>query len=100
MKNWTAMPSVFPNGIQMVVAKTGWPIVAHNRYWSKDTDYAMQVSVGSTYLSLHVCTYVHVCVHVFVCMRACNLCCVHVGVCMHVDILCMYKSMHTLYMCT
>lgn len=39
------MPSVFPNGIEAVVKKTGWPIVAHNRYWSNDTDYATQVSV-------------------------------------------------------
>jgi len=33
VKNWTAMPDVFPNGIQAVVSKTGWPIVAHNRWW-------------------------------------------------------------------
>ena len=44
MKNWTAMPSIFPNGIEAVASKTGWPIVAHNRYWSNDTDYAVQVS--------------------------------------------------------
>lgn len=31
--NWTAMPSVFPNGIEAMQKKTGWPIVAHNRYW-------------------------------------------------------------------
>ena len=31
VKNWTAMPSIFPNGIEAVVEKTGWPIVAHNR---------------------------------------------------------------------
>ena len=89
MKNWTAMPSVFPNGIQMVVAKTGWPIVAHNRYWSKDTDYAMQVSVGSTYLSLHVCTCLcaYVCVHVHACMYVvlCTCRCVYVR--MHVNII-------------
>ena len=72
------MPSVFPNGIQMVVAKTGWPIVAHNRYWSKDTDYAMQVSVGSICLCMRVCTSVHMCV--CMCMHASMLCCVNVGV--------------------
>lgn len=44
VKNWTAMPNVFPNGIEAVTTKTGWPIVAHNRYWSNDTDYATQVS--------------------------------------------------------
>lgn len=42
VKNWTAMPSIFPNGIDSVVQKTGWPVVAHNRYWSADTDYAKQ----------------------------------------------------------
>ena len=42
VKNWTAMPSVFPNGIESVVRQTGWPILAHNRYWSADTDYAKQ----------------------------------------------------------
>jgi len=40
VKNWTAMPSVFPNGIDAVVQKTGWPVMAHNRYWSANTDYA------------------------------------------------------------
>ena len=33
VKNWTADPKVFPNGIQSVINKTGWPVVAHNRYW-------------------------------------------------------------------
>ena len=33
VKNWTAMTDVFPNGIQSMVTKTGWPVVAHNRYW-------------------------------------------------------------------
>ena len=45
VKNWTAMPSIFPHGIEEVATKTGWPIVAHNRYWSGDTDYAKQVCV-------------------------------------------------------
>ena len=27
------MPNVFPNGIEAVVKKTGWPIEAHNRWW-------------------------------------------------------------------
>ena len=27
------MPSVFPNGIEAVVKKTGLPIEAHNRWW-------------------------------------------------------------------
>ena len=42
VKNWTAMTTVFPNGIEYVSQKTGWPIVAHNRFFSVDTDYAKQ----------------------------------------------------------
>eukprot|EP00659_Diplonema_papillatum_P007521 gene7521-11520_t len=42
VKNWTAMPSIFPDGIGAVTEKTHWPIVAHNRYWSSNTDYAKQ----------------------------------------------------------
>ena len=33
VKNWTAMPTVFPNGIDTVVKETGWRIFAHNRWW-------------------------------------------------------------------
>jgi len=32
VKNWTAMPEVFPDGVSGVSQKTGRPIVAHNRY--------------------------------------------------------------------
>ena len=42
VKNWTAMPDVFPNGIREVSALTDWPVVAHNRWFSPDTDYAKQ----------------------------------------------------------
>jgi hypothetical protein len=42
VKNWTAKPSIFPNGIEAVAKKTGWPIEAHNRWWSPVTDYAKQ----------------------------------------------------------
>ena len=42
VKNWTAKPSVFPHGIWYFSNKTDWPIVAHNRYWSNNTDYAKQ----------------------------------------------------------
>ena len=42
VKNWTAMPDIFPDGIANVTAATHWPIVAHNRYWAGDTDYAKQ----------------------------------------------------------
>lgn len=55
VKNWTAMPSVFPNGIEAVASRTGWPIVAHNRYWSNDTDYALQVSIRGTWLYTICC---------------------------------------------
>jgi len=42
VKNWTARPDIFPDGIQSMVKATGWPVQAHNRYWSADTDYARQ----------------------------------------------------------
>jgi hypothetical protein len=45
VKNWTAMPSIFTGGnagIRELVDQTGWKITAHNRYWSADTDYAIQ----------------------------------------------------------
>jgi hypothetical protein len=43
VKNWTAMPEVFPHGLDYLYNKTGWPVVGHNRYWSSNTDYAIQV---------------------------------------------------------
>lgn len=42
VKNWTAKTSIFPDGIATVFNATKWPIVAHNRYWSANTDYAKQ----------------------------------------------------------
>lgn len=42
VKNWTAMTDIFPRGIRYVSNSTQWPIVAHNRYFSPDTDYAKQ----------------------------------------------------------
>jgi len=42
VKNWTAMSSIFPHGLDYVYNKTGWPVVGHNRYWSANTDYAKQ----------------------------------------------------------
>ena len=47
------MPSVFPNGIEAVVKKTGLPIEAHNRWW-----YVRVLIRGLTdfrIVSLHVC---------------------------------------------
>jgi len=42
VKNWTAMGSIFPDGADSVYNETQWPVVAHNRYWSANTDYAKQ----------------------------------------------------------
>lgn len=42
VKNWTARPDIFPHGIRYVSNLTDWNIVAHNRYWSNNTDYAKQ----------------------------------------------------------
>ncbi|KAJ1458189.1 hypothetical protein M885DRAFT_95114 [Pelagophyceae sp. CCMP2097] len=38
--NWTARADVFPSGLRNLHEKTGWPIVAHNRFWSGETPYA------------------------------------------------------------
>lgn len=37
VKNWTAMPSVFPNGLAALHNELKLGFVAHNRYWSADT---------------------------------------------------------------
>jgi len=42
VKNWTAMPSVFPRGLEYVWEQTGWLVQGHNRYWASDVDYARQ----------------------------------------------------------
>jgi len=39
VKNWTAMPNIFPDGIEYVYKNTGWKIQAHNRYYSTDNVY-------------------------------------------------------------
>ncbi|XP_018013865.1 uncharacterized protein LOC108670886 [Hyalella azteca] len=41
VKNWTARADIFPDGIESLKG-TGWPILAHNRYFASDTDYADQ----------------------------------------------------------
>ncbi len=38
--NWTARPDIFPGGRQAVYQATGWPMMAHNRYWGTDNVYA------------------------------------------------------------
>eukprot|EP00475_Leptophrys_vorax_P030484 TRINITY_DN4571_c0_g1_i1.p1 TRINITY_DN4571_c0_g1~~TRINITY_DN4571_c0_g1_i1.p1 ORF type:complete len:776 (+),score=200.17 TRINITY_DN4571_c0_g1_i1:255-2330(+) len=42
VKNWTAMPSVFPHGLQSFHENTGMMFQGHNRYWAPETDYAKQ----------------------------------------------------------
>ncbi|CAH1277104.1 Hypp9481 [Branchiostoma lanceolatum] len=42
VKTWDARPDVFPSGLRALYEKIGLPIVAHNRYWAKDTTYAKQ----------------------------------------------------------
>lgn len=42
VKNWTALHSILPDGIDYLRNVTGWPILAHNRYFSSDNDYAQQ----------------------------------------------------------
>ncbi|XP_070576650.1 uncharacterized protein [Ptychodera flava] len=39
-KNWTAMPDVFPHGMQYLYDKIDLPMSAHNRWWTATTDYA------------------------------------------------------------
>ena len=42
VKNWTAMTTVFPHGLSYIADVWKTPIVAHNRMWSQNTDYAKQ----------------------------------------------------------
>jgi len=39
---WTALPDVFPDGLQAVHEAIQMPFVAHNRYWDPTTPYAKQ----------------------------------------------------------
>lgn len=49
VKNWTEIEVLVPEGIGHLNDVTGWPIIAHNRYFSSDTDYASQNGGGSLY---------------------------------------------------
>lgn len=42
VKEWIAMDSIFPDGLDYVRNATGWPIQGHNRYWAVDNVYATQ----------------------------------------------------------
>jgi len=47
LKNWTTQSSAFPGGDAGVAAlhrQTGWPLMAHNRWFQNVTDYASQNS--------------------------------------------------------
>ncbi|XP_069122508.1 uncharacterized protein [Argopecten irradians] len=39
IKQWSYRPEIFPRGIKFLSETTGWPIAAHNRYWSSDNVY-------------------------------------------------------------
>jgi len=36
---WEAMPDLFPNGLEGFQKKLGLPLIAHNRWYDKDTEY-------------------------------------------------------------
>ena len=40
VKSWTALDSVFPSGMDALYQKTSMPVIAHNRWWCNETDYA------------------------------------------------------------
>jgi hypothetical protein len=42
VKNWTAQPRIFPDGMAYVHQQTGWPFQLHNRFWATDNIYARQ----------------------------------------------------------
>ncbi|XP_062593083.1 uncharacterized protein LOC134254572 [Saccostrea cucullata] len=42
VKEWEPRPDIFPGGAKSLVQKIGLPIALHNRFWSKDTVYAVQ----------------------------------------------------------
>lgn len=44
---WTSKTNVFPHGLGYMFNKTGWTVIAHNRWWSPKTNYAKQN--GGTY---------------------------------------------------
>lgn len=39
---WTAMPSIFPSGLPAFSAQVKMPFIAHNRWWSPQSPYAVQ----------------------------------------------------------
>ncbi|VDI03306.1 Hypothetical predicted protein [Mytilus galloprovincialis] len=54
LKEWTARPEVFPNGLRNLTLATNWPIAAHNRYWSNETVYAKQNGGSYTFVKEYI----------------------------------------------
>lgn len=42
VEEWSALENIFPNGLDFLQNRIGLPIVAHNRYWSRNTTYAKE----------------------------------------------------------
>ena len=42
VQTWTPKTEFFSEGFPIVTQRTGWQLVAHNRYWSADTPFAKQ----------------------------------------------------------
>ena len=40
VKSWTALEEVFPDGMEIIYQETSLPVIAHNRWWCNETDYA------------------------------------------------------------
>ena len=42
VSRWEALPAIFPRGLGAIARETNWSLMAHNRYWSASTPYAVQ----------------------------------------------------------
>ena len=42
VKKWTPMKEVFPGGMSPIFEKTSMPVIAHNKWWCNETDYAIR----------------------------------------------------------
>merc|ERR1712032_1410331 len=40
VQTWEPRADIFPNGLQNLFEKTGWPQQLHNRYWDPNNTYA------------------------------------------------------------
>ena len=41
VSRWEALPAIFPRGLGAIARETNWSLMAHNRYWSSSTPYAV-----------------------------------------------------------